>query len=75
MAIQELGYSVKDAALLLGVSDPTIWRRIQSGELETYKVGSRRLVKSSSLLAMAGVSGSAEPDQQQREDVQTRRSG
>jgi len=41
--------SVKDAARQTSVSERTIRRRISSGELQSKKLGSRRLIDRSSL--------------------------
>ena len=41
--------SVKELAEQTSVSERTIRRRVASGELESYKLGSRRLVRRDSL--------------------------
>ena len=44
-----LAYSVKDAAGLIGVSVRTIWRLIGTGELATFKLGCRTLIRAEAL--------------------------
>lgn len=44
-----LAYSVKDAAGMIGVSVRTIWRLIGSGELATFKLGCRTLIRAEAL--------------------------
>jgi excisionase family DNA binding protein len=46
--------SIKDAASLLGLSVPTIYRQIEAGSLKTVKIGRRRLVRMSSIEALTG---------------------
>jgi len=46
--------SIKDAAVMLGVSIPTVYRMIQGGHLEAIKVGRRNLVRLRSLEAITG---------------------
>lgn len=38
-------YSIKDLAVLLGVSDFWIKRRIKTNEIPSYKIGRKRLFK------------------------------
>lgn len=44
--------SVADAATILGLSRPTVYRLIGSGQLDTVKIGRRRLVRMVSLDAI-----------------------
>lgn len=46
-----LAYSVADAAKAIGVSKPTIWRRIAAGDLATFKLGCRTLIRADELQA------------------------
>ena len=41
---EPLGLTVSGAAALSGVSKPTIWRMIKSGEIQTVKIRNRRIV-------------------------------
>ena len=43
---------IKAAAAFVGVSDKTIRRLIDSGKLESVKIGGLRMVKQSSLMAL-----------------------
>lgn len=47
-----LAYSPADAAENLGVSQRTIWRLIGSGEIGTFKLGSRTLIPADDLRAL-----------------------
>ena len=40
-----LSYTVKDAALVIGVSHRTLWRFIAAGEIATFKLGCRTLIR------------------------------
>ena len=44
-----LSYSVKDAARQIGVSNRTIWRLIGTGEIPTFKLGCRTLIRAEAL--------------------------
>ena len=46
-------FSVSEVGLRLHVSLSTVWRMIRRGELQTVKVGARRLVAGSSLKAVS----------------------
>lgn len=50
-------FAVKDAAHALGVGQTKIWELIKTGQLDTRRIGSRRLVTEESLrkVAEAGV--------------------
>ncbi len=52
--------SVEDAARVLGLSRTTVFTLVRTGELESIKVGSRRLVPRQSIDAFVAV-GLAEP--------------
>lgn len=47
-----LCYSVKDAAAQIGVSVRTIWRLIGTGEIPTFKLGCRTLIRADALQAL-----------------------
>lgn len=47
-----LSYSVKDAAQTIGVSNRTIWRLIAAGEIPTFKLGCRTLIRADALKEM-----------------------
>lgn len=53
-APEPLLVSIKDAAAMLGLSVMTIYRMFDRQELESVKIGNRRLVKTSSLRELAG---------------------
>lgn len=44
-----LQYPVREAAILLGSSDRTVWRLIREGRLETVRLGSRVFVSRAAL--------------------------
>lgn len=46
-----LAYSVNDAAHAIGVSKATLWRRIAAGDLTTFKLGARTLIRADVLQA------------------------
>jgi excisionase family DNA binding protein len=46
---QKLGYSVRDAAKAMSVSQRTVWRWIDAGKVETTKVGKRVIIHAASL--------------------------
>lgn len=46
-----LAYSVGNAAKAVGVSARTVWRLIDSGELVTFKLGARTLIRADVLRA------------------------
>jgi excisionase family DNA binding protein len=41
--------SIKEAAILLGISERTIFRLMKSGELETNKIGRRTIITRSAI--------------------------
>ena len=43
-ALPRVAYSVPEAAAVLGISRPTLYRLINRGELTTFTLGRRRLV-------------------------------
>lgn len=47
-----LSYSVKDAATAIGISKTTVWRLIASGEIQTFKLGCRTLIRADQLQAL-----------------------
>lgn len=47
-----LSYSLTDGARLIGVSRSTAYQLAKAGELETFKLGDRRLVTRRSLVAL-----------------------
>jgi excisionase family DNA binding protein len=46
-----LSYSVDGAAEAIGISKTTIWRLVQAGELRTFKIGGRTLIRADELQA------------------------
>jgi excisionase family DNA binding protein len=52
-----LGLRVADAAAVLGICRSKIWTMIQTGELESFKIGGSRLVRTDSVIRLAGKSG------------------
>ncbi|WP_321323788.1 helix-turn-helix domain-containing protein [uncultured Parasphingorhabdus sp.] len=54
-AIQPLVVTIKDAAKLTSLSIPTLYRMFDRDELETVKVGKRRLVKVASIHQLLGM--------------------
>lgn len=46
-----LSYSVEGAAKAIGISRTTIWRLVQAGELRTFKIGGRTLIRADVLAA------------------------
>lgn len=46
---EKLSYTVKEAASATGVSVATIWRALQSGDLQKIKWGGRTLIPAQSL--------------------------
>jgi excisionase family DNA binding protein len=51
VAVQKLSYSIKEAAAAIGVSTGTIWKLIRAGDLWTFKLGARTLMKAEVLQA------------------------
>jgi excisionase family DNA binding protein len=51
--MEQLLYSIPDAAKALGLGRSKIYELIQGGDLETITIGRRRLVRSSSIRALA----------------------
>lgn len=47
--METLSYSIKGAAKAIGVGEATIWRRIKSGEIPTFKWGGRTLIDADAL--------------------------
>ena len=45
----KLAYSIPEAAKALGISKTTIWRLIAAGDLSTFKIGCRTLIRSDAL--------------------------
>ena len=52
-----LAYSVPEVARMLGVSEKTVRRQIDSGELASFMFGGRRLIKQASLKAIMDSEG------------------
>ena len=50
-----LAYSIKDAVQVSSIGRTTLYSLIASGDIETVKVGNRRLVKAASLASFIGV--------------------
>jgi excisionase family DNA binding protein len=51
-AVQRVAYSPTEAALVTGLSRNTIYELIGSGQLRSVKVGGRRLIPASAILAL-----------------------
>ncbi len=45
-------YPIAEAAVLLGISDTTVYRMADSGEIPTRRIGSRRLVPRKELMEL-----------------------
>jgi excisionase family DNA binding protein len=54
--LERLAYSIPEACVLIGVSRPTLYRRISDGDLRTVMFGGRRLVPHAALLELLGES-------------------
>ena len=52
--MEPLTVSVSNAAKMIGVSEPTIWRMVGRNELASVKIGHRRLIKADSLRKLVG---------------------
>jgi excisionase family DNA binding protein len=50
-----LAYSIKDAVQVSSIGRTTLYGLISSGEIESVKVGNRRLIKAASLAKFIGV--------------------
>ena len=44
-----IAFSVQEAANLLGINKPTLYRFIHTGQLPSYRIGRRRLIRAESL--------------------------
>ena len=53
-------YSIPDCCRLLSIGRTTAYVLIQSGKLETVKIGRRTLIKRQSVYALAGLSENQE---------------
>lgn len=53
--LRPLAYSIKDAVQVSSIGRTTLYGLISSGEIETVKIGKRRLVKAASLARFIGV--------------------
>lgn len=53
--LRPLAYSIKDAVQVSSIGRTTLYALISSGEIETVKIGKRRLVKAASLATFIGV--------------------
>lgn len=42
-------FSIPEAARMLGISRATVYRMLKEGQIQTIKIGSRRLVPASSI--------------------------
>jgi excisionase family DNA binding protein len=54
-SLRPLAYSIKDAVQVSSIGRTTLYSLISSGEIETVKIGKRRLVKAASLARFIGV--------------------
>lgn len=46
-----LAYSVQGAAAAMGISKTTVWRLVAAGEIATFKLGCRTLIRADTLRA------------------------
>jgi excisionase family DNA binding protein len=53
--MEPITLAVNDAAKALGISRVTLYKHINSGAIETVRLGGRRLVKVASLRRLAGL--------------------
>ena len=52
--------SIRDARVLLGgIGNTKVWQLVQAGELETVRIGARRMVKLDSIRALVAKGGAA----------------
>ena len=49
--IDKMAYSVNGAGKVIGLSRSTVWRLIHDGELRTFKIGGRTLIRADVLAA------------------------
>ena len=47
-----LAYCVPDAARAIGVNQRTVWRLLRAGELRSFKLGARTLIRADELRAL-----------------------
>ncbi len=52
--MERLSYSVKETAASLGVHENTVWNYIRRGDLESVRVGGRRLIRVDSVRKLVG---------------------
>lgn len=48
----KLAYSIPEAAGAIGISKTTVWRLIAAGDLKTFKIGCRTLIRADALQAL-----------------------
>lgn len=53
---EPLGWSVTDAARMLNCSRPTVYRLLQKGQLDCYRIGEDQRVTTESIRRYTGVS-------------------
>lgn len=59
---EPLAYSVPDAAKAIGVSKNTVWNLLRVGELRSFKLGARTLIRAEELRGLIDrKAGAAKP--------------
>jgi len=59
---ERLAYSIAEAAEAIGISQDTVYRLIQRGEVHSVLLGKRRLIPRASLFELLGVDGEEAQD-------------
>jgi excisionase family DNA binding protein len=57
--IARVAYSIPETAKLLGVSDASVWRSLQRGQLDSFMFGGRRLIKAQSIERLVSAEATA----------------
>ena len=55
----ELAWSIPDAAQAMGISKATVWRHIAAGNITTFKIGCRTLIRADVLKAFVDLHSNA----------------
>lgn len=61
--LERLSYGVAEAAIVTGLSRSKLYELIQSGELPSLKIGSRRLLRREALVALLDRAGNVGREQ------------
>jgi excisionase family DNA binding protein len=59
---EPLSYGIPDAGRAIGVSRATIWRLVAAGEIKTFKLGNRTLIKADELRAFVERKAAVPPE-------------